>query len=251
MRSFLALTWMELKLFAREPLTVVFVVVLPLVVLYVLNGVFGTAPPDPSVWEGLDSVDFYTSAYVALVAATAGVLSLPVHLAAYREQGVLRRFRASAVRPSVLVAAHMAVTVVAATAGTVPLVVVSRLGYDVTLPRSWPGVLAAYLLVAVSFAALGALLGFLLPTARTAQGLGVLLFFVFMMLGGAGPPREVLPPLLGHVGDAVPVTYAARLLRDPWLGRPWDVGAVAVVTGILLASLLLTGWLLGRQSART
>jgi len=47
-----------LKLFAREPLTVLFVLVLPIVVLYVLNGVFGSAPPDPKVWEGLDAVSF-------------------------------------------------------------------------------------------------------------------------------------------------------------------------------------------------
>lgn len=250
MRSFAALTWVELKLFSREPLTVVFVVVLPLVVLYVLNGVFGSAPPDPSVWEGLDSVYFYTSAYVALVAATAGVLSLPVHLAAYREQGVLRRFRASAVRPEVLVAAHMAVTVTAATVGTIPLFLVAWASYDVTLPRSWPGVLAAYLVVAVAFAGFGALLGFVLPTARTAQGLGVLLFFVFMMLGGAGPPQEVLPSALRTASDAIPVTYAARLLRDPWLGRGWDAGATVVMLGLLVVSLALTGWMLTRQSSR-
>ena len=35
------MTWVELKLFLREPLTVMFVLVLPLVILYVLNGVFG------------------------------------------------------------------------------------------------------------------------------------------------------------------------------------------------------------------
>jgi hypothetical protein len=63
------LTWVELKLFLREPLTVVFVLVLPLVVLYVLNGVFGSQP-DPSVWEGHSPIDFYTSAYVGLVVAT-------------------------------------------------------------------------------------------------------------------------------------------------------------------------------------
>jgi len=50
------------------------------------------------------------------------------------------------------------------------------------------GVVVGFVLVSVAFAALGALLGVVLPTARSAQGLGVLLFFVFMMLGGAGPP---------------------------------------------------------------
>jgi ABC-2 type transport system permease protein len=240
---------MELKLFAREPLTVLFVLVLPVVILYVLNGVFGSSPPDPSVWEGLDSVNFYTASYVALIAATTGVLSLPVHLAGYRENGVLRRFRASAVSPAVLVAAHMAVAMLAATVGAVLVVAVSFAGYDLAVPASWFGVAAAYLLVLVSFAALGALLGVLMPTARSAQGMGVLLFFVFMMLGGAGPPQEVLPTALARIGDAVPVTYAGRLIRDPWMDRGWDLPSTAVMVGLLAACLWLTVWRL-RGEAR-
>lgn len=233
------MTWVELKLFVREPLTVMFVMVLPVVVLYVLNGVFGNQP-DPTVWQGLPPIDFYTSAYVALVAATAGVLSLPVHLAGYREQGVLRRFRASAVRPYALVGAHMAVTVVIATLGALLLTSLSVVVYDAALPDDWLGAVTAFLLSAVSFAALGALLGFLLPTARAAQGLGVLLFFVFMMLGGAGPPKEVLPTALGRVADAIPVTHAGDLVRGPWMGDGWDGGALVFVMTMLVLSLGLT-----------
>jgi ABC-2 type transport system permease protein len=105
--------------------------------VYVLNGVFG-AESSPQVWEGLPPVDFYTSAYVALVVATVGVLALPVHLSGYREQGVLRWFRASALPPGVLVTAHGLVAVVMGTVGAALLVVVSRLGYDATPPQDWP-----------------------------------------------------------------------------------------------------------------
>ncbi len=241
------MTWVELKLFVREPLTVLFVLVLPLVMLYVLNGVFGSQP-DPSVWQGLPPIDFYTSAYVALAAATAGVLALPVHLAGYREQGVLRRFRASAVRPVTLVGAHMAVTVLIATAGAILLTIMSVAVYDAAPPENWAGAVAAFLLIAVSFAALGALLGFLLPTARAAQGLGVLLFFVFLMLGGSGPPKEILPVALARISDATPVTYAAELLRGPWTGTGWDGQALLCMLTLLTVSLALTAWQLRRET---
>jgi len=65
----------------------------------------------------------------------------------------------------------------------------------------------------------------------------------------AGPPREVLPTALARIGDAVPVTYAGRLLRDPWMDRGWDLGATAVMTGLLIACLVLTVWRL-RADAR-
>lgn len=241
MRAFREMTWVELKLFAREPLTVLFVLVLPLIVLYVLNGVFGNQP-DPDVYEGLGPVDFYISAYVALVVATVGVLSLPVHLAGYREQGVLRRFHASALPATTILGAHVVVAFVMGTIGAIALTILSTAGYDGTLPANWPGVIAGFVLVTLAFAAFGALLGVLLPTARAAQGLGVLLFFVFLMLGGAGPPREVLPDTMATLGDAVPLTYAARVLRGPWLGDGWDGGASAVMVGLLVVSLGLTWW---------
>lgn len=249
MRALGEMTWIELKLFTREPLTVIFVLVLPLAVLYILNGVFGGQPPDPSVWAGVGAVDFYTPSYVALVAATVGVLSEPVHLAGYREQGVLRRFRASALSPATIVGAHVLVAAVTTTVSGVLLSVVSMLSYDAAPPQDWPGLIAAFLLVTVTFALLGALLGFVLPTARAAQGLGVLLFFVFMMLGGAGPPREVLPTALARIGDGVPVTYAGDLLRGPWLGTGWDVTASAVMLSLLLLSTVLTAWRLRSEES--
>jgi ABC-2 type transport system permease protein len=241
MSALTELTWLEIKLFLREPLTAVFVLVLPLVVLYVLNGVFGSQP-DPSVWDGYSPVDFYTSAYVALVLATIGVLSLPVHLAGYREHGVLRRFRASSLRTETLVGAHLLVAVIIGAVAALALTAVSILGYDASAPEDPLGVLGAFLLVSLSFASLGALLGLTLPSARAAQGLGVLLFFVFLMLGGAGPPREVLPSAMLRLSDLTPLTYAARLLRAPWLGAAWDLTATAVMVGLLLGSAALTSW---------
>jgi ABC-2 type transport system permease protein len=219
----------------------VFVLVLPLVVLYILNGVFGSQA-SPEVWGGTSPIDFYTSAYVGLVLATIGVLSLPVHLAGYRERGVLRRFRASSLRPWALVGAHLVVALVMGAVGALLLTALSILGYDATAPQDLTGVVAAFLLVSLSFASLGVLLGLLLPTARAAQGLGVLLFFVFLMLGGAGPPREVLPSTMLLLSDLTPLTYAAALLRAPWLGDAWDTTATLVLVGLLAGSTVLTSW---------
>jgi len=161
------MTWVELKLFAREPLTVLFVLVLPVVVLYVLNGVFGSQPADPTVWEGLGAVDFYTSSYAALVAGTVGVLSMPLHLAGYREQGVLRRFRTSAISPVTLVGAHVVVATLTAAVGAVLLSTVAIFGYDATPPRDWPGLIAAFLLVALGIRSARDTAGF-----RAADGPG-------------------------------------------------------------------------------
>jgi len=93
------LSWLELNLFAREPVTVLFTLALPLLILYVLSGVF-TDPAQPDEFRGVGGQNYCVPAYVGLVTASIGLIALPVHIAGCRERGVLRRFRASAVPAS-------------------------------------------------------------------------------------------------------------------------------------------------------
>ena len=98
MRMLLKLTLVELKLFVREPITMVFTFALPLIFLFVLGGVFKNTP-DPDVYRGVGAMNYYTPAYIGLVIASIAVVGLPVHLTGYRERGVLRRLRASPIPP--------------------------------------------------------------------------------------------------------------------------------------------------------
>jgi ABC-2 type transport system permease protein len=95
MRTLAKLAWVEVKLFGREPIAVVFAFAFPLVVLLVLAGVFGSDPD--ANFGGVAGIDYYVPGYLAVVIASVGLIGLPVHLASLRERGVLRRLRASSV----------------------------------------------------------------------------------------------------------------------------------------------------------
>lgn len=237
-RTVLRLTAMELRLFLREPMTVVFVLVLPLVMLYVLDGVFGDQA-DPDVYEGLGASTFYAPTYVALSVATIGVVFLPVHLAGYQERGVLKRFRASALSQPVVHAGHLLMGLVVALVSAALLSVVALVGFDVAAPASVPQLALGTLVVGLSFGALGLLLGLLAPSARAAQGLGVLLFFLFLILGGPGPPLEVLPTAMVRISDWLPMTYAGQLLRELWVEGDWLARPLIVLAGMTAACLVL------------
>ena len=234
MRSVRALSWIELKLFLREPVTVVFTLALPPLVLYVLAEVFGNTPdPDGAVFRGVGGATFYLPAYVGLVVASLGLIGLPVHLASYRERGVLRRFQAARVPVGALLVSQLFVLLVGVAAGTVLLISLARASWDIRWPGSWLGVSAAVLVGTVMFAAIGVLLGAVMPTARAAQGIGVLLWFTMQMVSGAGPPPEVLSPALNRIGDALPLKHLVVALQDPWLGygSNWtQLGVMLVIT---------------------
>jgi len=65
-------------------------VAFPIVTMLIIGGAFGTTPDrafdytNPSHW--------YVASYLTVVIAATGLVMLPVHLASYRERGVLRRF---------------------------------------------------------------------------------------------------------------------------------------------------------------
>jgi ABC-2 type transport system permease protein len=234
MHAVRALSWIELKLFLREPVTVVFTLALPPLVLYVLSEVFGNTPdPQGTVFGGFGPADYYVPAYIGLVIASLGVVGLPVHLAAYRERGVLRRFQAARVPVRALLASQLAVLFAGMAAGSVLLVALARFTYSIAWPKSWPGVILAALLGTIAFGAIGVLLGALIPTARSAQGVGVLLWFTMQMVSGAGPPPEVLSTALNRIGQALPLRHLIVALQDPWLGNGTNWTELAVLAGIM------------------
>ena len=112
--------------------------------------------------------------------------------------------------------------------------------YEAALPKSPGLVIAAFVLSVFSFSALGVFLGAILPTTRAAQGLGLILFFVMMILSGAGPPREVMTEAMHWIADATPLRYVILILQDPWLGFGWNIPASLVVVGIMLVAVLLS-----------
>lgn len=243
MKALRKLTWVELKLFTRDPLSLVFTLALPLFFLVVLNGVFGNEPevdPAEDVWRGVGPADYYVPAYLGLVMAATGVLSMPVRLATYRERGVLRRFRASAMPLWAVLGSQIAIALLTAVVGAVSITVASTLIYGTALPSDGLALIPAFVLAALSFAALGVLLGSVLPTSRSAQGAGIMLFFVMFLLSGSGPPRGALSDAMNRVGDVLPLTHVITLLQDPWLGFGWATAASLLVAGTLVVSVALS-----------
>lgn len=228
----------EGKLYLRDPLTLVFTLMLPVLMFFVLAEVFGnsTADRDEVVFRGIGAIDYYVPAYIALVAAAVGLVSLPVRLASYRERGVFRRLRASGMSVWVLIVAEVAVSLALIIGGAVLVLVIAAVVYRNQMPEHLVGVIAIFVLIAVTFAGVGFLLGAVLPNARTAQGAGAVLFFVMMLLSGAGPPPEVMSGVMRVFADVLPLTHAIRALQDPWLGFSFEWSALAVVLAFLVVS---------------
>ena len=133
MKSFYRMTLSEIKLFLREPMNMFFTLAFPLILLFVFGAIFGNEPAE--LFGGMGTVDVSVPAYIGMTIATLGLLGLPIGLATYREQGILRRMRATPVRPAVIFGALLTVNLIAALAGTVLLLVAGRLVFNLKLSQ--------------------------------------------------------------------------------------------------------------------
>lgn len=231
------LVWTEIKLLFREPLVLVFSLAFPVTMMVLLLVSFG-GEVDP-VFAGNDGTVFYVTSYLAAAIAVLGLMGTPTHIAAYRDSGVLRRFRAAGVPSHALVGAQVAVMVVLAVVGAAVQLAIAFTGFDLSAPRSPVGVVAAFAMGILAFAALGTLLGSLLPSARAAQGIGMVLFFGTFFLVGGGPPSGVLPDAVTTVAAHTPTGLLVDSVRSAWIGEGGDLTALVALAAIAVTSAAL------------
>jgi ABC-2 type transport system permease protein len=224
----------EFRLTLRDPLVLTFVLVFPIVTMLIIGGAFGTTPD--AAFEGQNPAHWYVASYFTVVIAATGLVMLPVHLASYRERGVLRRFAAAGFpRWSFAVTELVLGLVTIAVAGVVLLAVAAPV-YGVPEVHDLGRVALGLLFGSIAFISLGVLLGTLLPSARAAQAVGLMLFFPSFLLGAGGPPPHVMGPVLRQVGDALPLTWVTTAIRQPWLGIGTPTGTLMEVVGLAVVA---------------
>ena len=138
----------EFRLTARDPLVLTFVFVFPIVTMLIIGGAFGTHP-DPA-FGGTNPSHWYVASYFTVVIAATGLIMLPVHLASYRERGVLRRFAAAGFPRWSFAVAEMVLGLVTIACRALLLLAVAAPVYGVPAVHDVGRVLAGVVLGAVA-----------------------------------------------------------------------------------------------------
>jgi ABC-2 type transport system permease protein len=240
--SLLQMTWMEAKLLMREPIGVFFTLVMPLMYLFLFGIISGNAPA-PELEPGRPwTIDSAIPALTAMIIATSGLMIVTITMATYREKGVLRRLRTTPVSPLVVLVAQVVVVFAMTCLGMLLLIGAGNLVFHIEFEGNAFSVLGGFVLSSLSFFGIGFILAGIMPTARTANIVGLVLLYPMIFLSGAFFPLELLPAAVQKVSAFVPLTYVVNLLRGLWTGEPWgkhllDVG---VLTGMLLVGIIVS-----------
>ncbi len=236
----------EARLLSREWAAMVFAFVFPPLMLVILAGIFGDQPAPE--YGGARPSSYYVVAYIGVPLAALALVGLPVMVASYRERGVLRRFEAFGVPIRMVIIAQALVTcgLVVLAAGII--IAVAAPTYGVPAVDNAAAVIVGFVVGTVTMVVLGVVLGLAVPTARSAQALGLVTFLPMWLLGGGGPPRAVMSDAMARVSDIMPLWHVTAAIREPWLGSGSSGSHLVVLAAWLAAGLVAAALLVRRQN---
>ena len=233
LRGLWKLTWIELKIFLREPLGAIGTIVIPVLVFILVGRAIG-----PKLGPTANAANTFIGVGLPVLAsiliAISAVLSLVTIISIYREGGILKRLRATPLRPHTILTAHVIVKLLLTAATLSLMVLAGKRYYPVGIHVPFVGFTIALLISTCSILSIGFLIASIVPTARFAQPIGAIIMYPMIAVSGLFAPIASLPPLLHAAAVIVPLTYAVSLLAGIWRGDPWsahlgDVAALALV----------------------
>ena len=241
LRGLWKLTWIEIKVFMREPLGAFGTVGFPVLVFLVIGRVAGRNLPTPSLATN-SFLRVGLPVLAALLIAVSSVISLITIVSIYREGGILKRLRATPLRPQTILTAHVIVKL-ALTAATLALMVLAgKRYYPIGIHVPWFGFTIALLISTLSILSIGFLIASIVPTARFAQPIGAAILYPMIAVSGLFTPINSMSPPVQAVARLLPMTYAVSLLEGIWKGDAWSahIGDVAALALVFFACIALS-----------
>ena len=239
LRGLWKLTWIEIKIFLREPLGAFGTIVFPVLVFLGLSQV-PARKLTPSSLPANSFIRVSLPVLVSLLIAVSAVLSLVTIISIYREGGILKRLRATPLRPQTILTAHVIVKLILTAATLALMVLAGKRYYPVGAHVPLFSFTIALLISTWSILSIGFFIASIVPTARFAQPIGAIILYPMIGVSGVFVSIESLPPVLHTVARILPLTYAVPLLQGIWNGDPWS-GHVGDVTALAVVFIVCTG----------
>jgi ABC-2 type transport system permease protein len=223
----------DLKIFVRNPAALFFTAILPIVFLTLFVSIFGNGR---SKEFGVKIATLQVPAFIALAVVSASFVGLAIGLTSVREEGVLKRVRATPVAPWIVFAGRIGTAIVSATIVTAILIAIGALAFDVAVPRhTLPGLILALAVGAASFCALGIAYTRLIPSEEAAPAMTNAIVLPLYFISGVFVPTDELPSDLRQVADVLPVKPFVDALFEAFNPQTAGAGIAAGDLAILAA----------------
>jgi ABC-2 type transport system permease protein len=218
--------------FWRNPQSAIFTFIFPVVFVTIMGALFGGVSRS-SYFGGLSALQYYVPTIAALSVLGSCYGQLAIALAARRQNGILKRVRATPLPAWAYFGGLLAHCVLVSFVDVALIVGVGRL-YGVPLPSHWMAIAATLVLGAASFCALGVAVASVISNAEAAPAVAQLVLFPLLFVSGTYMP--IHSEMLNRVSGWLPVRPFNEALTGPFAehaGADWPHLAVLAAWGVL------------------
>ena len=195
----------QIRTFVRTPIAMFFTILLPLIMLVLFNALFGGSQVDTGSGRWPLS-QFYTGALAAFTAVSATFTNLANTVPIRRDEGVLKRWRGTPVRPWVFLGGLVGSAITLAAAGVVITLALGVLAYDLDIEAAkMPAAIVTFLVGVAAFAALGMAIAGVCPSASAASALANAIILPMAFISDVFIAIEDPPRWLEVLGDVLPL----------------------------------------------
>lgn len=234
----------QLTLLMRNPRAIAAGLILPGALLALQLG--GKQQHAGATAAGMANLAPEVAGLVVLSAAAIALFSHANGLVVAREEGVLRRWRASPLPAWAYFAGRIVATMLVTVAAGLILVMVAKGMADLTLTgHAITGLLAADALGALALAAAGTVITALIPSAQSAQPVLMLTYIPLILLSGSFGAIQSLPHWLTTAVTYLPAQPVINATSNALVhsgGPVMSLHDVAVLADWIAGGLLLSLW---------
>jgi ABC-2 type transport system permease protein len=235
----------DLRVFLRDPAARVFTLVMPVLLLLLYCSIFANSKFGDG-GQAIGGREYFVPHIIAQGITGAALTSLAYIVVTKRENGALKRRRATPVRAWMLITSEVATSILTAVAIVVTLVLIAWFAYRVHLNAVQTAEVAgATLLGTAAMCALGFAVTTFIPTAESAGPGIALVTFLLYAISGVYFPETLLPGWVRDVAQVFPVRPLALTVQNayaPAAGHPgqitlqflelaaWGVGGIVIAS---------------------
>lgn len=210
----------ELKALLREPVSLFFMLGLPIILTIVFGGAFGSEAT--SYGENVLGIDTVVPVNIVFLLANVGLMGIPITILELKEQDVLKRYITYPINYKLYFISLISVFTVVSLVSTLIFGFISFIFYGANWHMGLVDIaifVILYIAMILIFDGIGFLIALLIKGSRTANMITSGIFLSLIFTSGVALPVESLPTYVQKVAFIFPMYHCIEVVQMLWISE--------------------------------
>ncbi|ALS37680.1 ABC-2 type transport system permease protein [Enterococcus rotai] len=234
----------EVKLYFRQPLYLIFSVIMPVVSLIIFGSMYSEQK-----YDGADFFSMFIPGFCVLILYASSIFNIGSQIVSDKEKGIYKRILVTPVSLFRFISVIVFKAYITAWLSFFLILLTSRLLFSVYL-LSKIGFIFGYSIFILYALLIGIGISFITQKVTTFSAVMMGSFFPMFMLSDAAIPLAMMPAKIQQIAKFNPLFQANQILRSFWVGKIfseqgftlWKSYLFLIIIGIAIYTIVLFKW---------